>query len=537
MRSATGLRRRVALLVAVAVGAGVLGVVAYSAHALRPLELSSIDTRFTLRGTRRAPDVVIVAIDDATLNGLQHNFPFPRRRHAQVIDKLRLAGARAIGYDVEFIHPTDDADDNALILAAARARGIVLATTEVGAQGQTLIFGGGSILRQIGARAGNASIRADPDGVFRRLAYSEQGLTTFPVVLAEQALHAAVAPSEFPGGSVPIDFAGPPGTIKTISFLRVLRGQFPPDLFRGKVVVVGVTAPTYQDLHDTAVSHGTPMTGAELQANGVETVLQGNPLRDASGGLNGLLIVALGIAVPLAATRLRLGYLIGLALALGVLYLLATQLAFDSGTILSVVYPILALVLGTVGSIAADLFLERRQRETLESTGRVSDFFISYRRDQSAWPARILRDALTKRFGEGSVFMDLESIEAGADWPRRIDDAISACGAILVLIGPHWLDARDRHGERRIDDPADWVRLEIEAALRQPDIVLAPVLLDGAAMPAPEELPESIRTLTNRNSIAITADAWGDVVDRVVDSIGRGRIRDHLSQTRATPHA
>ncbi len=208
----------------------VVGLLAYSGGALDSLERSSVDARFAVRGTQPPPsDIVIVGIDDATLGtpGMPL-WPFPRRYHAKVIDTLRQAGAQAIGYDIQFTTRTDDADDNALIEAAARTRGIVLVTTQVGAGGSTDIFGGDAVLREIGARAANASILADSDGVLRRFLYAEQGLTTLPVVLAEQATHHVVAPSEFPGGSAPVDFVGRPGTITEIPFVKVYKKQVPP---------------------------------------------------------------------------------------------------------------------------------------------------------------------------------------------------------------------------------------------------------------------------------------------------------------------
>jgi CHASE2 domain-containing sensor protein len=544
MREGATRRRRIALLVGVAIGAAALGIAAYAAHALRSFELSTVDTRFSIRGADRPPsDVVIVAIDEATLNGLKTNFPFRRVYDARVIDRLRSAGARAIGFDVEFVHPTDDADDNALIDAAARARGIVLGTSEVNVQGQTEVFGGEAVLGSIGARAGNTAVRFDSDGVLRRVAYSLQGLKTFAVVLAEQATRRAVPVTEFGGGSVPVDFAGPPGTIRSVSFLRVLNNQVPASVFRGKVVVVGVTAPAYQDLHDTAVSGGHPMTGAEYQANALTTVLNGNPLGDASGALNLILIVLLGLAVPLASLRLRPILTLAIGVGLGSLYAVVTQLSFDGGTMIAVAYPLLALALGTTGSIVADLLLETRERRTLETTlaagTSIAEFFICYRRDQSGWPARILRDELAARFGESSVFMDLESIDAGQEFPGRIDDAIRGCAAVLVLIGPGWLDARESDGSRRIDDPDDWVRLEIEAGLGRDDAAVVPVLLDGATMPPVEQLPHSIRPLARRNAVELSADHWSNAIDGLVESVKRGRFRDFLGRSaqRAEPSA
>jgi CHASE2 domain-containing sensor protein len=531
---------RLVLLGLVAVAAALIGLLAYSGRALDSLELSTIDTRFSIHGAQGAPsDIVIVGVDSATEQAFGPRVP--RRFDAAVIDRLRLAGARAIGVDLQFTTETDPADDNALINAAQRARGIVLATTLVDANGHTNVFGGDSELHKIGAHPGNASLLADSDGLFRRVLYVEQKLLTFPVVLAQQVTHHPIPPSEFPGGSAPIDFPGPPGTVTAVSFLRVYHKQLPRNFFRGKVVIVGATAADEQDLHYTGVSNGRPMTGPELQADMLETVLRGNPLRDAPGALNTILIVLFAVAAPLASLRLKPALVFGLAATLGVVYAVVTQLMFNDGTILAFVYPLLSLVLGTVGSNAADLVVERQRRESLETTlarlpsDAASDFFICYRRGESSWPARILRDELARRFGESSVFMDLDSIDAGQEWPRRIENEISGCGVILVLMGPRWLEATESDGTRRIDDPGDWVRLEIEAGLREAEAIVVPVLLDGAIMPDEDELPASIGPLARRHAITLDANHWSTEIGELVDSIRNGRIRDFLVRAREKP--
>jgi hypothetical protein len=239
--------------------------------------------------------------------------------------------------------------------------------------------------------------------------------------------------------------------------------------------------------------------------------------------------VLLGVTIPLISLWLRPGYLVALAIGLGLVYLLAAQLAFNAGTILTVVYPLVALAVAMVGALAVDLMLERRHREAMESSVGISEFFVCYRRDQSSWPARILRDQLAKRFGEQNVFMDVDSIDAGIEWPDRISEAVRSSGAVLVLIGPNWLNACDRDGARRLDNPNDWVRLEIEAALADHRIATVPVLIDGASMPAREELPESIRGLADHNSIALRAEQLDNAINQLLSSIERGRLRQRYA--------
>jgi TIR domain len=121
-----------------------------------------------------------------------------------------------------------------------------------------------------------------------------------------------------------------------------------------------------------------------------------------------------------------------------------------------------------------------------------SAFFVSYRRDQSSFVARSLRSALAARFGDASVFMDVTAISPGQKWPREIQEAILGCRAMLVIIGPYWLAARDPgSGSRRLDDPEDWVRREVEAGLARPEAAVIPVLVDGATMPGDSDLPRA----------------------------------------------
>ena len=205
----------------------------------------------------------------------------PRSDHAKVINQLKRAGAAVIAYDVQFTEPTVPAQDNALIESVAHAGNVVLATTEADPNGKTNVFGGGPILDQIHARVGNTELAADGDGVVRRMAYAYQQLENFALVAAQAKTGHPISASAM-AGTPPIDFRGPPGTIPSLSFSHVLRGQFNPATVRGRVVVVGVTAPSLQDVHPTAADQSKPMSGAELEANEIDTALRGFP-RECAG--------------------------------------------------------------------------------------------------------------------------------------------------------------------------------------------------------------------------------------------------------------
>lgn len=355
-------RTRIGLFLAVGTLSTAIVLAAYAAGALNSTELSSVDTRFSIRGSTGAPkDVVVVAIDSQTF-GAFHNrlqWPFPRRYHAKVIDRIAAGHPKAIAVDIQFTEPTDVLDDNALIEAVAHAGHVVLAATEVDAQGDTNVFGGSSVVKQIGAYVGSALLAPDSDGVIRHVANSVDGLTTFGIAAAAVAEGKPVPPPR--PGSHWIQFAGPPGTVTTYSYAAVYFGKVPASAFRNKVVVIGPSAPSLQDVHLVSVGGGAPMAGAEVQANIIESALEGFPLGSAPRWLNVLVIVLLGM-LPVASLRLRALFTPVIAVAAGLLFAVAAQVAFDHGTVLVFTYPLLALSISTVGTIVVWYVIEAFER-------------------------------------------------------------------------------------------------------------------------------------------------------------------------------
>lgn len=151
--------------------------------------------------------------------------------------------------------------------------------------------------------------------------------------------------------------------------------------------------------------------------------------------------------------------------------------------------------------------------------------FLSYRRSDSVGAAGRLFDRLAEHFGADQVFRDIDSIEAGENFEESIRNALRLATVVLVVIGPRWLEARSQDGARRIDDPADYVRREIETALSS-DAAVVPLLVEGAALPAPESVPASVKALTLRND-------W-ELSDRRWDSDTRNLIK-HLEQGLGIP--
>lgn len=146
--------------------------------------------------------------------------------------------------------------------------------------------------------------------------------------------------------------------------------------------------------------------------------------------------------------------------------------------------------------------------------------FISYRREEAAGHAGRLRDSLCARYGDDHVFMDLE-MAPGIDFVDELDRELGRCDVLLVVIGRAWVTLRDVHGRLRLEDPQDFVRREIETALARSDVLVVPVLVQGAAMPSPEQLPETMSALARRNALELSDGRWSFDVDRLVSHLRR----------------
>jgi len=357
------------LLVAAALAVAAVGG-AHLSGALQALEDDSMDARFALRAPERPAEVVVVAVDDVTFDDLGVQWPFPRSLFARTADRLHAAGAREIVYDVQFTEETEPEEDLALFDAIGRAGGAVLATGESDEEGRTRVLGGDDNLREIGAVAAAADVPDEEAGVVRRIDRVVGRLPTIATTVAAR-MGTPVPPDAFgEDGTALIDFAGPPGTIRTVPFSRLLRGKVDPAVFRDRIVVLGASAPTLQDVHATAASRSNLMSGPEIQANAIVTALRGFPLRQAPGWAGTVAVVALTLLVPLA--NLRLG--IVLAGALGVVaaasYVAAAQLLFEAGTVITVVAPLLGLLTATLATGIAGQLLERSERRRVTEVNR-----------------------------------------------------------------------------------------------------------------------------------------------------------------------
>ena len=146
--------------------------------------------------------------------------------------------------------------------------------------------------------------------------------------------------------------------------------------------------------------------------------------------------------------------------------------------------------------------------------------FVCYRRDDSAASAGRVFDRLVARFGQGNVFMDVDTIRPGQDFAARIEGFVADCDSLVAIVGREWLRP-DGAGTRRIDDPSDYVRLEIHAALTR-DTQVIPVLVTGASMPTAEELPPQITAFSGRQAIEVSESRFGYDCGRLIEAIEEG---------------
>jgi len=169
--------------------------------------------------------------------------------------------------------------------------------------------------------------------------------------------------------------------------------------------------------------------------------------------------------------------------------------------------------------------------------------FISYRRQDSQSAAGRLADHLKDHLGSVPIFRDVETIEPGVDFIDAIDHALKSCSVLLAVIGPRWLTIADATGRRRIDDPHDYNRLEVAAALKRSDVRVIPVLVEATQMPATDDLPDDLKSLSRRNAVELTDKRWDydvsqlvETLRRVIDSSEDGSGTGPVHQTDASYH-
>src|ERR1700761_8000568 len=542
---------RYLLLALVAIGATAFGILGYGASLLQSLEGSTINTRFTVRGTQPVPkNLMVVAIDPKSFQDLNKQFPFPRKIDGKAISTISAQHPAAIAVDVQLSEPSSlgQADDIALLSAVNDAHGkVIFSDTEPTSNGNVAFLGSGqgtALLKSVGARPAEGSFPFDPGGVIRQTQYKISNLKTLSVVSAEVATHKPVTP--FTGNKF-IDYVGPAGTIPYLSFSQAYWGTYsgtktgkklPANFFTNKIVVIGATATNLNDIH--ASSTDSAMPGPEIQANAINTVLHNFPLTAAPGWLNLVLIVLLGATVPLVGMRARPLITILLAVGLGVAFTVAVQLAFNSGSILSFVYPLGALILATAGTLTTQLVTEAFERI------RTRDLFTRFVPEDVV--DEVLRSSDGLRLGgiqrEGTVmFSDLRGFTSMAE---------SLTPARVIEVLNHYLsemsDAILNHGGTLVAYMGDGIMAVFGAPLPQDDhadrALAAALEMRDERLPRfnewlrSEELSEGFRMGIGLNSGSVMSGHVGS--ERRVEYTAVGDTTNTASRieslTKGTPH-
>ena len=149
--------------------------------------------------------------------------------------------------------------------------------------------------------------------------------------------------------------------------------------------------------------------------------------------------------------------------------------------------------------------------------------FISYRRHDSAGYSGRVHDRLQREFGHNLLFMDVDSIPLGSDFTKVLGEEISRCDALLAVIGPGWLDARDENGHRRLGSPDDFVRIEIGTALKR-GIRVIPILLEGTQVPKADQLPDDLKELALRAGLDVRHASFNEDMERLIRELKGARV-------------
>ncbi len=354
------------------------------------LDFSARDTMMRLRRSAPPRDIVIVAIDDFSFNWTGYRWPWPRDYLAQLVTAIAAGQPRVIGLDVFLLEPEGDGQGDAALAAALAEAPPSIGVMQIFREtySETLQIPVQPIRDQFAA-LGVTQIAIDDDAVVRGLyPYARYGDDIYynwafllaaayqdappPQVLSPYALSFDGAQVPIHQGRMLIDFAGPPGTYPTYSAALVVEGDVlaqDPDAFRDKIVLIGATSTTLQDVYPTPFSSSNRMPGVEIVANAVQTILDQRYLHVTPPWVNILLIIGMALAAYLISRRNSPTQIIGL-MSLGLaVYVLAAYLFFlRANTYVPIFPPTLMLFLGVVLPAigqAVQQEMEKRRLRTL----------------------------------------------------------------------------------------------------------------------------------------------------------------------------
>jgi CHASE2 domain-containing sensor protein len=274
---------------------------------LEPVDLTVYDHLFTLRGPRPvASPIIIAAIDPESIRVLGP-WPFPRAMHGTAVDALTRARARVVAFDVAFPEPSSRGadDDEALGAAIARAGNVVLATFSY-VDAQPFYTRRGVALPIGSIRYGAAAIGSvTGEAVGRRAEITDttvatthgSGMPGFAVEVSRLAVGKTTAQRRLEGGDFLINFRGPPGAFRRVPYHRLVRGETPAHELAGVIVLIGVIDPAVPDFFQTPFARDGKMSGVEIHANAVETLLRGNAIREIPVAASAAVTVVAGICV------------------------------------------------------------------------------------------------------------------------------------------------------------------------------------------------------------------------------------------------
>lgn len=402
MRSRRRRRFLAGLLVAGCIGAAFC--IAFWFNLLSGMQLQGSDFLFKAASVYRSsgPEarIVIVGIDEKSLDQLGHLPSWPRSYHAHLIDVLTEAEARVVVFDILFSEPA--LGDEQLAETIKDAGNVILPIVYASAQNESTGVGEsmepGSFIRSLsifeeGAAAlGHANVLPDEDGVVRRLPLTIRNGEVYEPALAlatvakylrrPQAIESPIENNRlsFAGRSIPLDDAngmlinyvagsadaGAPVGFQTVSYVDTLRGEVDPAIFQDKIVVIGATASGLGDILWTPT--GRMMNGVEIHANAIRTILTGDFLRSAPSNITIALIMVLALLCGLLVLRLRVLWVTLSAFFICVAYFLMAFSFFDKGIMLNMVYPPLAILGTFVGVNLFNITAERSEKREITKT-------------------------------------------------------------------------------------------------------------------------------------------------------------------------
>ena len=368
---------------------------------LHGIHLQSSDFLYRAKDSNSRADadnkIAIVAIDDKSLDQLGRFSSWPRDYHVQLINLLAEAGARVIVFDILFSEPAPDDDD--LVASIKRAGNVILPLVVTSETQPSAITGetttSGSVIKPIepfeesALAIGHANVIPDEDGIVRRLpliipapAHAEPALALTAVAKYLRRPQITETPIKdnrlsLAGRSIPLDndnnmlinYEASPATssgFEAFSYADVLRNNINPDTLQDRIVVVGVTAIGLGDTFWTPM--GRVMSGVEIHASAMHTILTGNFIKTAPTPVTILSILLLAFLCGLAASRLRLLWAALSTISIGIIYFLVAFYSFDHGIVLDMLYPPLAVAGTFVGVNLYNVTSERLEKREITKT-------------------------------------------------------------------------------------------------------------------------------------------------------------------------